>query len=91
MRLCRQHICSIMKRGRFPEVPSMSPRQAIKKLREAGFTYLYTEGSHAFYRFRHIKVPVPKHSRDLWDHERATVKAAIRDAQMIQEMEKGGH
>ena len=71
-------------------MPSMSPKQAIKKLREVGFTYVYTEGSHAFYRFGHIKVPVPKHNRDLWDHKRATIKASIREALAIQAKEKGG-
>lgn len=60
----------------------MTQREAIKMLKEAGFTLDYT-GRHIYFIKNGVKFPLPNHKGDLKPHEAAHVKSAIKKANEI--------
>ena len=59
----------------------LKAREAAKMLREVGFEYSHTEGSHAFYRRGSYKIPIPHHGgSDLKPWEEASIRSAYRTA-----------
>ncbi|MBM3461359.1 MAG: type II toxin-antitoxin system HicA family toxin [Armatimonadetes bacterium] len=71
---------------------AVNAKEAIRKLREAGFEEKRHTGSHK--HFEHpdfgFSVPVPMHgARDLKNYEEASIRAAIRGAEKMRKESHG--
>ena len=48
-----------------PKLPALKPRQTIKVLEKAGFSFIRQKGSHKIYVKDNIGITVPVHNKDL--------------------------
>ena len=48
-----------------PKLPALKPRQVIRVLEKAGFSFQRQKGSHKIYIKKEIGITVPIHNKDL--------------------------
>lgn len=48
-----------------PKLPAIKPKQAIKVLEKAGFSFRRQKGSHRLYVKNNIGITIPYHNKDL--------------------------
>ena len=48
-----------------PRLPALKPKQVIKVLEKAGFSFIRQKGSHKIYIKRGVGITVPFHNKDM--------------------------
>ena len=59
------------------KLPALKPREVIRVLEKAGFSFIRQKGSHRIYVKENIGVTIPFHNRDL---KRGTLRHIIKQA-----------
>jgi len=63
-------------------LPSLTPREVVAALRQAGFVFHHQRGSHAFYQHQHHPlhwVTVPMHAKSI---KKGTPRSIIRQSRL---------
>lgn len=58
-----------------PKLPALKPKEAIKALERAGFSFVRQRGSHRIYIKENVGVTIPWHNKDL---KRGTLRHIIK-------------
>lgn len=65
-----------------PKLPALKPKEIVRILEKAGFSFVRQKGSHRIYVKDNIGVTIPFHTRDL---KRGTLKQIIKQAGLTAE------
>jgi len=62
-----------------PKLPALKPKQAIRVLEKAGFSFVRQKGSHRIYVKEEMGIVIPCHNRDL---RKGTLRNIVRQSGM---------
>ena len=65
-----------------PKLPALKPKEVIKVLERAGFSFVRQKGSHRIYVKGNIGVTIPFHNEDL---KKGTLRHIIKQASLATE------
>lgn len=64
------------------KLPSLKPKEVIKVLEKAGFSFIRQKGSHRIYIKNNIGITIPLHNRDL---KKGTLRHIIKQVSLTTE------
>ena len=65
-----------------PKLPALKPKEVIKVLEKAGFSFARQRGSHRIYVKGNIGVTIPFHNKDL---KKGTLRHIVKQASLVTE------
>lgn len=64
------------------KLPALKPKEVIKVLEKAGFSFIRQKGSHSFYMREKTGITIPLHNRDL---KKGTLRHIVKEANLTVE------